>query len=88
MILRRITKHVKDQNWFAVALDFVIVVVGILIAFQITNWGDAQAERKRETQILQQIATDLLSDLDDYSSSIDGTLTKLTKHLGAHPNFS
>ena len=54
MILRRITQHVKDQNWFAVALDFVIVVVGILIAFQITNWGDAKAERKRETQILQQ----------------------------------
>ena len=77
MILRRITQHVKDQNWFAVALDFVIVVVGILIAFQITNWGDAQTERKRETQILQQIATDLLSDLDDYSSSIDGTLTKI-----------
>ena len=77
MILRRITQHIKDQNWFAVALDFIIVVVGILIAFQITNWGDSQAERKRETQILQQIATDLLSDLDDYSTSIDGTLTKI-----------
>ncbi|KXI26920.1 hypothetical protein [Paraglaciecola hydrolytica] len=77
MILHRITQHVKDQNWFAVALDFVIVVVGILIAFQITNWGDTKAERKRETQILQQIATDLLSDLDDYSSSIEGTLTKI-----------
>ena len=38
MFLHRITKHVKDQNWFAVALDFVIVVAGILIAFQITNW--------------------------------------------------
>ena len=25
MILRRITEHVKAQNWFAVAIDFVIV---------------------------------------------------------------
>lgn len=32
MILRRITKHVKDQNWFAVALDFFIVVVGVGVA--------------------------------------------------------
>lgn len=40
MILRRITKHVKDQNWFAVGIDFVIVVAGILIAFQITNWSE------------------------------------------------
>lgn len=26
MILRRLTRHVKDQNWFAEGLDFVIVV--------------------------------------------------------------
>ena len=45
MILRRITKHVKDQNWFAVALDFFIVLAGILIAFQITNWSESQSER-------------------------------------------
>ena len=29
MLLRRITEHVKAQNWTAVALDFVIVVVGV-----------------------------------------------------------
>ena len=45
MILRRITKHVKDQNWFAVCLDFFIVLAGILIAFQITNWNEAKSER-------------------------------------------
>lgn len=45
MILRRITKHVRDQNWFAVGIDFLIVVVGILIAFQITNWSQDQTER-------------------------------------------
>ena len=44
MLLRSITKHVKDQNWFAVALDFFIVVAGILIAFQITNWSEARRE--------------------------------------------
>ncbi|WP_371195156.1 hypothetical protein [Glaciecola sp. SC05] len=34
----------KDQNWFAVALDFTIVVVGILIAFQITQRNEAQKD--------------------------------------------
>ena len=46
MLLRRITQHVKDQNWFAVALDFLIVVVGILIAFQINAWSDRQADKR------------------------------------------
>lgn len=55
MLLRSLTKHVKDQNWFAVALDFFIVVVGILIAFQITNWNEARSDRLQEAAILAQI---------------------------------
>lgn len=56
MLLRSITKHVKDQNWFAVGVDFLIVVVGILIAFQITNWSEkrqANAELTRTEMALQ-----------------------------------
>ena len=45
MLLRSISKHVKDQNWFAVALDFFIVVAGILIAFQITNWNETKSNK-------------------------------------------
>jgi hypothetical protein len=32
MILRRLTQQIKDQNWFAVVLDFFIVVVGVGVA--------------------------------------------------------
>ena len=38
MLLRRITKHVTDQNWFAVFIDFLIVVVGVFIGIQVANW--------------------------------------------------
>ena len=44
MRLRSLSKHIREQNWFSVALDFVIVVVGILIAFQITNWNEARSD--------------------------------------------
>lgn len=60
MILRRLTQHVKDQNWFAVALDFFIVVVGILIAFQITNWSEARSDRVREQQIIERLHSDFV----------------------------
>jgi hypothetical protein len=77
MILRQITQHVKDQNWFAVALDFVIVVVGILIAFQITNWNEARGERHREVQILREIGTDLQTDIFEYSRTLSYCLDKI-----------
>ncbi len=41
MRLRRVTEHVKAQNWFAVGLDFVIVVVGVFIGIQVANWNEA-----------------------------------------------
>ena len=60
MILRRITKHVKDQNWFAVGLDFFIVVLGILIAFQITNWSEARQQSAELKRAEASIQTDLV----------------------------
>lgn len=59
MLLRRVTKHVKEQNWFAVGLDFFIVVVGILIAFQITNWSEARQQKAQTTQALDSIEAEL-----------------------------
>ena len=55
MLLRSITTHVKEQNWFAVALDFFIVVAGILIAFQITEWNEGRIERQEERSLIQQL---------------------------------
>ena len=52
MLLRRITEHVKAQNWTAVALDFVIVVVGVFIGIQVSNWNDARADLADERLLL------------------------------------
>ena len=45
MLLRRISEHVKDQNWTAIALDFVIVVIGVFMGIQLGSWNAARAER-------------------------------------------
>ncbi|MEL6830844.1 MAG: hypothetical protein AAFO63_11980 [Pseudomonadota bacterium] len=54
------TEHVKSQNWFAVALDFFIVVVGILIAFQITEWNERREQRLSERGYLEQLRSDVV----------------------------
>ena len=60
MLLRRITEHVKAQNWTAVALDFVIVVVGVFIGIQVANWNEARAENERIAAQLQSFRNELL----------------------------
>jgi hypothetical protein len=58
MILRRLMSHVSDQNWFAVALDFVIVVLGVAVGFQLTGYYDEVQRRDSERTYLVGIATD------------------------------
>lgn len=65
MRLRSLTKHVRDQNWFAVFLDFFIVVAGILIAFQITNWNEKSRSSAREAVILEQLHVEFTGVLEE-----------------------
>jgi len=62
MLLRRVIDHVKAQNWTAVALDFVIVVVGVFIGIQVSNWNADRALRERANVYLEQLLIDLEAD--------------------------
>ncbi len=62
MILRRIAEHVKAQNWIAIAIDFVIVVLGAFVATQVSNWNDANRDRQRGESYLASIQGELLTD--------------------------
>lgn len=59
MLLRRITTHIKDQNWFAVGIDFLIVVIGVFVGLQVSNWNTAQTANARETALLTELRSEL-----------------------------
>jgi len=52
MLLRRAMEHVKAQNWTAVGLDFLIVVLGVFIGLQVSNWNDARHNEARKDHAL------------------------------------
>lgn len=70
MLLRRITEHVKAQNWTAVTLDFVIVVVGVFIGIQVANWNDARADLELANRYVSQMSDDIRSDINDIETGI------------------
>ncbi len=59
MILRRLTEHLQSQNWFAVAIDFAIVVFGVFFGIQVANWNDHQAFSKKEMELLGELRREL-----------------------------
>lgn len=60
MLLRRISHHLKEQNWFAVFLDFLIVVVGVFIGIQVANWDDTRKDRLDEALFLEDLHEDIM----------------------------
>lgn len=64
MILRRVITHVREQNWTAIGIDFVIVVTGVFIGIQVSNWNATQAEHARERLLLGELRAELAESID------------------------
>lgn len=46
MPIRRISEHIKKQNWFAVWLDLVIVFLAVFIGLQADNWNQERVAKQ------------------------------------------
>ncbi|MEO0368370.1 MAG: hypothetical protein AAF197_06230, partial [Pseudomonadota bacterium] len=78
MILRRVTEHVKAQNWFAVVIDFVIVIVGVFLGIQVANWNEARTNAYREAEILGTIYDELQEDRVEYESGREAAMVTIS----------
>ena len=58
MILRRLREHLRRENWFAIILDLVVVVVGIFLAFQVDRWYESQRTKAELSAHLESLAED------------------------------
>ncbi len=45
MIIRRIAQGINQQNWFTVAVEVMVVVVGIFIGLQVDEWNEERKMR-------------------------------------------
>ena len=68
MLLRRVIEHVRAQDWTAIFLDFVIVVVGVFIGIQVSNWNDRLAFEKREQVLLRELYGEVTQNMADARS--------------------
>ncbi len=71
MLFRRVAKHVRDQNWTAVALDFIIVVAGVFIGIQLGNWNEAQQDRREERSALVRMHEEVIALTSEFSEVAD-----------------
>ena len=73
MILRRLVQNLKQQHWTGVLIELVIVVLGVFIGMQVSNWNQARGDRAAEIGYLGGLKEDV-----EYSTK---TLQRLVRSL-------
>ena len=63
MILRRLSQSLKEQNWTAIPIEFVLLVLGVFLGIQVSNWNEQRAENAKAQAYLARIRGNLQSDL-------------------------
>ena len=71
MVIRRIREHVTAHNWFAVAIDLAIVVLGVLIATQVANWNDNRLEAAKARSYHSRLLDELDFNARQFRAQID-----------------
>ena len=65
MVIRRIRESAAKHNWFAVALDLLILVIGVFLGLQANNWNQARLERQQEQSYRTRLIEDLRTNETD-----------------------
>ena len=71
MILRRITEHLKHQHWTAIWIDLVIVILGVFIGTQVSNWNTERETRQKSAVFTERLKADLKVEAWSYEFLID-----------------
>lgn len=64
-LLQRIARNLRDQNWTAIGIEFVVVVFGVFLAFQLNNWNEERIAQEAGQTYRARIVADLRNNAAD-----------------------
>lgn len=62
MILRRLIEHLRHQQWAAIAIELVIVVLGVFIGMQVSNWNQQRLADRQAAVFTEHLKADMVEE--------------------------
>lgn len=59
MILRRLAQNLKEQNWTAIVIEFILLVVGVFMGIQVANWNEERTTRQKSAIFTERLKADM-----------------------------
>lgn len=70
MIAKRVAQALKRQDWTMVSIEFVLIVVGVLLAFQINDWSNARSEERAQREATERLLDESERDIAHVKEAI------------------
>ena len=80
MILRRLAFAVRQQDWFIVFVELFLIVAGVFLGIQVSNWNEARLDRQLVVQVIGRLI-DEFRDIESNSLSRLSTFVRNTEEL-------
>lgn len=71
MIYKRVAARLRAQDWLAITLEVGIVIIGVFVGTQVSNWNQGRLERREAQQMLIQLDPQLQA-MNNYFSAARG----------------
>jgi hypothetical protein len=59
MFVRRLTADLKEQKWTTITIELIIVIIGVFVGTQFSNWSEARLEQRQTERMLDQLVPEL-----------------------------
>ena len=69
-MLRHVISHLRRQDWAAVCIELVVVVIGVFIGMQVSNWNEDRETNQKAAVFTQRLKADLREEAWGYEMQI------------------
>jgi len=80
MIIRRLAQFIRQHDWSAVVVEIIVVIVGLMLAFQLDRWWEYRGERAQEAEYVKRLISDIEGDVPEIDYAI--SLAELRRDMG------
>lgn len=71
MILQRLSRSIREQDWFAVTIELLVVVIGIFLGLQVSDWNQQRQDRADERRYLERLYDELVVATDRLDQRVE-----------------
>jgi hypothetical protein len=69
MIFKRAAARLRAQDWMAIVIELTIVIVGVFVGTQVSNWNQERLEKQATNRMLEQLKPELENQLAFFESA-------------------